>query len=68
MLQPPQGYQECPRCGDKKAILIMDFHGLLPQLDSMGYPQYYCPTCANVFTGLDIPQENEQGKEKKADE
>lgn len=68
MLQPPQGHEQCPRCGYKKAILMMDFHGLFPQLDSMGYPQYHCPMCANVFPAGDIQQGNEQGKERKADE
>ena len=64
MLQPPQGHEECPRCGYKKAILIMDFDGLFPQLDGMGYPQYHCPNCANVFTAGDI-QHDEQGKDDK---
>ncbi len=54
MLQPPEDHKECPRCGFEQAILILDFDGLLPHLDSYGYPQYHCPRCANVFTALDI--------------
>ena len=55
MMQLPEKYKLCPRCGFHKAILMMDFYGTLPQLDSLGYPQYHCPTCANTFTALDLP-------------
>jgi len=54
MFQPPESYKECPHCGYDKAILILDYYGLLPQLDSFGYPQYHCPRCANTFSAGDI--------------
>ncbi len=53
MFQPPESYKECPHCGYDKAILILDYYGLLPQLDSFGYPQYHCPRCANTFSAGD---------------
>ena len=62
MLQPPQSHKECPRCGYSRAILILDFEGLFPQLDSLGNPQYHCPNCADVFTGAES-QQDEQSKE-----
>ena len=67
MLQPPQGHTECPRCGYSKAILILDYNGLLPQLDSTGSLQYHCPHCAHVFTAFDI-RRDEQGEERKRGE
>ena len=54
MIHLPEPHKPCPRCGFHKAILIMDFYGTVPQLDSLGYPHYHCPICANTFTALDL--------------
>jgi len=65
MFQPPEATKPCPRCGNQDARLILDIDQLLPELDSLGYPQYYCVGCANRFTVLDSPRaEDERGEEK----
>ncbi len=60
MFQPPESYKECPQCGYNKAILILDYYGLLPQLDSIGFPQYHCPHCANTFSAGDTKPEGQE--------
>ena len=65
MLQPVENHKKCPRCGNPNAMLIMDFFGTMPQLDSWGYPQYHCPGCANTFTALDLPRVNDTTQEKE---
>jgi len=46
----------CPRCGNG-GTPIMDIDEILPMLDEIGYPMYYCRTCACPFTGLTRPDE-----------
>ena len=65
-MQLPEQHETCPRCGFHKAILIMEFEGTLPQLDSLGYPHYHCPNCANTFTALDLPPDDTT-KQEEAD-
>ena len=66
MLQPPENHKACPRCGSQ-ALLILDFFGMMPELDSWGYPQYHCPTCANTFTAFDLPHSDNNTQEKEGD-
>ena len=63
MFQPPEATKPCPYCGNEDARLILDFDQLLPELDRLGYPQYYCVRCANRFTVLDSPRDEERGEE-----
>ena len=64
-MQLPEQYKSCPRCGFHQALLIMEFDEVLPQLDSLGYPQYHCLNSANVFTALDFPPQ--MTKQQEAD-
>lgn len=76
MQMPLEQHKPCPYCGFASALLIMDFFGTLPQLDTLGYPQYHCAECGTTFTVLDEPlvpptpttQENTSTPEKEGDE
>lgn len=67
MIEPVENHKECTRCGNSKAIPIMDFFGTMPELDSWGYPRYHCPECANTFTAFDLPRVNNTTQTKEGD-
>jgi hypothetical protein len=58
MMQSSGRKKPCPRCGTL-AILIMDIGDLIPRLDALGYPQYYCPSCQHVCSPYEQREETE---------
>jgi len=65
MFQPPESQKRCPRCGNEDTRLLLDIDHVLPRLDELGYPQYFCLGCSAIFTVLDSPRaEDERGEEK----
>ena len=64
MFQPPESQKRCPRCGNEDTRLLLDIDHVLPRLDELGYPQYFCLGCSTIFTVLDRTRD-ERGEQEK---